>query len=103
MYVFKHVPCEPVAHIPPDRRLTSFTEVRQGLVDTPDHEAAVAEANRCFSCGVCNFCDRCVEHCPEGILARDGDGYRFDYDYCKGCGLCATQCPRGVNFMAELA
>jgi Pyruvate/2-oxoacid:ferredoxin oxidoreductase delta subunit len=43
-----------------------------------------------------------MTHCPEGILLRDGDGYRFDYDYCKGCGVCASQCPRGVIFMAEL-
>ena len=102
MHVFSHVPRERAAHIPPDERRTSFTEVRLGLVDEPGHEAAVAEAERCFSCGVCDFCDRCVTHCPEGILVRDGDGYRFDYDYCKGCGLCVSQCPRGVNFMAEL-
>jgi Pyruvate/2-oxoacid:ferredoxin oxidoreductase delta subunit len=101
-HVFSHVPRERVAHIPPEERRTSFTEVRLGLVDEPGHEAAVAEAERCFSCGVCNYCDRCVAHCPEGILVRDGDGYRFDYDYCKGCGLCVSQCPRGVNFMAEL-
>ena len=102
MHVFSHVPRERAAHIPPDERRASFTEVRLGLVDEPGHEAAVAEADRCFSCGVCDFCDRCVTHCPEAILVRDGDGYRFDYDYCKGCGLCVSQCPRGVNFMAEL-
>ena len=102
MHIFSHVPREKAAHVPPELRRTSFTEVRLGLIDEPGHDAAVAEANRCFSCGVCNFCDRCAEYCPEGILRRDGDGYRFDYDYCKGCGVCASQCPRGVNFMAEL-
>lgn len=83
-------------------RTTSFTEVRTGFRDEPGGQPAVLEAQRCFSCGVCNGCDRCVTHCPEGILRRDGDGYVFDYDYCKGCGLCASQCPRGVVYMAQL-
>jgi Pyruvate/2-oxoacid:ferredoxin oxidoreductase delta subunit len=77
-------------------------EVHVGLLDEPDHHAAALEAQRCFSCGVCNTCDRCVDHCPEGILMRDGSGYRFNYDYCKGCGICATECPRGVVIMSEL-
>lgn len=90
----------------PQFRKHNFTEVRHGFVLDPLHDGkendAVAEARRCFSCGVCNQCDRCLEHCPEGVLLRDGDGYRFDYDYCKGCGICSTQCPRGVIFMSEL-
>lgn len=88
--------------LPVSERRHSFTEVRLGLLDSPDHHPAVAEAGRCFSCGVCNNCDHCVSYCPEGIVVRDGDGYRFDYGYCKGCGICATQCPRGVIYMSEL-
>ena len=102
MHIFSHAPRERSAIIPPAERCHSFTEVRLGLIDDPGHQAALAEASRCFSCGVCNQCDRCVEYCPEGIVLREGDGYRFDYGYCKGCGICATQCPRSVVYMSEL-
>lgn len=102
MHVFAHTPREEVGMINPLDRRRSFTEVRVGYRDAPDYHPAVAEAQRCFSCGVCNSCDRCKQYCPEGVLLRDGDGYRFDYGYCKGCGVCATACPRGVIFMSEL-
>ncbi|MBI5864809.1 MAG: 4Fe-4S binding protein [Planctomycetes bacterium] len=99
MHVFEHVPQRHGAELPAATRTRSFVEVRRGYDGAQD---ATSEAARCFSCGVCNSCDRCVEHCPEGILRRDADGYHFDYDYCKGCGVCATECPRSVVFMAEL-
>jgi len=104
MHIFAHLPREKAAVVPPALRRTNFTEVRLGLVDEPGRDAAVAEAQRCFSCGVCNECDRCVSYCPEGVLLREqrGEGYRFDFDFCKGCGICAAQCPRGVIYMAEL-
>jgi len=102
MHIFEHAPRERPAMLRPEDRRTSFREVRLGFIDEPAHHAALLEAQRCFSCGVCNECDRCLTHCPEGILLRERDGYRFDYDYCKGCGVCSTQCPRGVIYMAEL-
>lgn len=103
MHVFSHVPQEPTLALPPAYRRRNFDEVRLGLIDAPGHMAAVVEAQRCFSCGVCNECDRCQNYCPEGVLVRDGEGgYRFDLEYCKGCGVCAMQCPRGVIYMAEL-
>jgi NADPH-dependent glutamate synthase beta subunit-like oxidoreductase/Pyruvate/2-oxoacid:ferredoxin oxidoreductase delta subunit len=102
MHVFKHVPGKHGEVTPPTTRRHSFVEVRRGLMDDLGEHPAVEEAQRCFSCGVCNSCDRCVSYCPEGILVRDSEGYRFDYDYCKGCGICASQCPRGVVYMAEI-
>lgn len=102
MHVFDHRPTEAVPMLDPHDRRRTFREVRIGFQDRPDHRPAVEEANRCFSCGVCNTCDQCLEYCPEGILLRDGTGYRFDYSYCKGCGVCATVCPRGVIYMSEL-
>ncbi|NOT02008.1 MAG: FAD-dependent oxidoreductase [Phycisphaerales bacterium] len=102
MHVFSHAPRRRGEVLPAAQRRRSFAEVHVGFNNGDGVSAAVAEARRCFSCGVCNQCDRCLEHCPEGILMRDGAGYRFDYDYCKGCGICATQCPRGVIYMAEL-
>ncbi|MEK6677512.1 MAG: 2-oxoacid:acceptor oxidoreductase family protein [Planctomycetota bacterium] len=101
-HVFPHAPAAHGMVLPPGERRRSFAEVRIGFSDGFEKTVARSEAQRCFSCGMCNECDRCMEHCPEGILVRDGKGYRFDYDYCKGCGLCAAQCPRGVIYMAEL-
>jgi 2-oxoacid:acceptor oxidoreductase gamma subunit (pyruvate/2-ketoisovalerate family) len=102
-HVFTHAPRERGVIVPAGMRQGSFTEVRLGLFDEPGHSAAVIEAGRCFSCGVCNECDRCLSYCPEGVMRFQGDGqYEFDYDYCKGCGICASQCPRGVVYMAEL-
>ncbi|MGD8451439.1 MAG: 2-oxoacid:acceptor oxidoreductase family protein [Phycisphaerae bacterium] len=103
MHVFTHVPREQATVLPPNVRRRSFSEVRLGLVDEPGHEAAVAEAERCFSCGVCNECDRCLTYCPEGVMLHEGmDRYTFNFDYCKGCGICASQCPRGVIYLREL-
>jgi Pyruvate/2-oxoacid:ferredoxin oxidoreductase delta subunit len=100
--LFPHAPREQPLAMPPFARRRTFDEVHLGLVDEPAHAAAAAEAQRCFSCGVCNYCDRCMTYCPEAALLPDGDGYRFDYDYCKGCGVCAAECPRGVIDMVEL-
>ena len=85
--------------LPAAERAETFAEVHRGL---QTDAAAIAEANRCFSCGVCNACDRCLTYCPEGILQRKGETLEFHYDYCKGCGLCAAECPRGGIVMSEL-
>ncbi|MFQ5591366.1 MAG: 2-oxoacid:acceptor oxidoreductase family protein [Phycisphaerae bacterium] len=102
MHLFTRSPRHRGVTVPALERRRTFTEVRQGYRDSPAYRPAQAEARRCFSCGVCNSCDRCVEFCPEGIVLRDGDGYRFDYGYCKGCGICSTQCPRGIIYMSQL-
>ena len=68
--------------------------------------AALAEAQRCLSCGNCLACDNCWTLCPDNAviktaeLAVDGSHYLFDLDYCKGCGLCAHECPTGYIQMA---
>ncbi len=102
MHLFSYAPREKGDTISTSLRRRTFTEVQRGLIDEPDRHPAALEARRCFSCGVCDACDRCATYCPEGIVIRDGDGYRFDYDYCKGCGICASQCPRSVIYMADL-
>ena len=102
MHLFSHSPQQHGVMLDAWSRRRTSMEVRQGFVDGPATHQALREARRCFSCGVCNSCDRCAVYCPEGVVLRDGDGYRFDYGYCKGCGICATQCPRGVIFMSQL-
>jgi len=101
---FDHQFREAVRTLSPAVRRRCFDEVHLGFEGGPNGAGAVAEAQRCLSCGVCNRCDRCMEYCPEGILRRsDGeDGYVFDLEYCKGCGVCMTACPRGAIYMAEL-
>jgi NADPH-dependent glutamate synthase beta subunit-like oxidoreductase len=94
--LFEHAPRHRGVALASQDRRHNFLEVHAGLTD------ASVEAQRCFSCGVCNTCDRCRDYCPDGILLRTGDDYRFDYDYCKGCGVCASECPRGVVVMAEI-
>ena len=101
---FEHLPREAVKTLNPETRRACFDEVHLGFEAGPHGAGAVAEAQRCLSCGVCNRCDRCLEYCPEGILRRsdDNDGYVFDLEYCKGCGVCMTACPRGAIYMTEL-
>ncbi len=103
MSMFARAPREEGVIVPPAVRRSSFTEARLGMIDQDGRRPAVTEAARCFSCGVCNECDRCEDYCPEGIVWRRSEReYEFNYDYCKGCGICASQCPRGVVFMTEL-
>ncbi|MCP4995608.1 MAG: FAD-dependent oxidoreductase, partial [Gammaproteobacteria bacterium] len=100
---FEHQAGEVVDTLNPASRQCSFDEVHLGFHAGPNGEGAVTEALRCLSCGVCNYCDRCLEYCPEGILCRDEkEGYVFDLEYCKGCGICKTACPRGAIYMTGL-
>jgi 2-oxoacid:acceptor oxidoreductase delta subunit (pyruvate/2-ketoisovalerate family) len=80
------------------RREVDFQEVNLGI----DLERAMAEANRCFNCGVCNDCELCLILCPDvAITRRDGGGFDIDLNYCKGCGVCAAECPRGAIVMTR--
>jgi NADPH-dependent glutamate synthase beta subunit-like oxidoreductase/Pyruvate/2-oxoacid:ferredoxin oxidoreductase delta subunit len=81
----------------PADRLVCDAEVQLGL----DIERALAETERCFSCGTCTHCDNCVNYCPDMAVRRAGDGYVVLTDYCKGCGLCVKECPTGSMKMLE--
>lgn len=41
-------------------------------------------------------CSRCLDHCPAGAIAPDGDFVRYDHQICAGCGSCASVCPTGA-------
>jgi len=77
--------------------MRSDAEVQLGL----EIEQALAESERCFSCGTCTHCDNCVVYCPDMAVIRAGDGYAVLTDFCKGCGLCVKECPTGSMKMQE--
>jgi Pyruvate/2-oxoacid:ferredoxin oxidoreductase delta subunit len=61
-------------------------------------EQALAEADRCMSCGVCNGCDNCYIVCPDVSVLRDArqnGHYSIRTHYCKGCLVCVQECPTG--------
>ncbi len=78
-------------------RLARDVEVQLGL----DLEQALAESERCFSCGTCIDCDNCVVYCPDMAVKRVVGGYTVLTDYCKGCGVCVKECPTGSMKMQE--
>ncbi|MBL7192222.1 FAD-dependent oxidoreductase [bacterium] len=76
-----------------DRRRDNFREVTGSY----DAAMALAEAQRCMSCGVCTSCDNCFIFCPDAAIdynLSENSKYTIDLDYCKGCGICAQECPR---------
>jgi NADPH-dependent glutamate synthase beta subunit-like oxidoreductase len=85
--------------LPAAQRLASGSEVQIGF----DLEQALAETERCFSCGTCIECDNCVHYCPDLAVRREVGGYVVLSDYCKGCGLCVKECPTGSMKMIEEA
>jgi NADPH-dependent glutamate synthase beta subunit-like oxidoreductase len=76
--------------IPAAEAVTGFKEIHAGFDSTLLHR----EAERCFSCGVCNYCDNCWVFCPDVAIKRLENEYEIDYDYCKGCLVCVIECPR---------
>ena len=83
--------------VPAAERQTNFDEVELAL---PGGEVN-AEAQRCFSCGNCTFCDNCYYYCPDMAIKRENGGYSVNDDYCKGCGLCVRECPTGAIIMRQ--
>jgi ferredoxin len=41
-------------------------------------------------------CHRCLDLCPTGAIAPDGDHVAIDAQVCAGCGQCAAACPTGA-------
>jgi len=81
-----------------DEVLGHFAERMNGLAE----DAAVAEANRCMSCGMCFECDNCVIFCPQDAVFRvkkdqatTGRYVDTDYTKCIGCHICSDVCPTG--------
>lgn len=94
---FMPAPRAEAPHLAPSTRIANFSEVKGAI----SREQAIAEAQRCFSCGVCNFCDNCRVFCPDVAISRMDGAYAINAEFCKGCGICAEECPRGVISLVE--
>jgi NADPH-dependent glutamate synthase beta subunit-like oxidoreductase len=92
---FRHAPRTEAPLAPATARRTSqVTEVTLAY----SREQALAEADRCMSCGVCNGCDNCYIVCPDVSVMRDArqnGRYSIRTHYCKGCLVCVQECPTG--------
>lgn len=49
--------------------------------------AYVIDKDTCIGCGAC------VDTCPCGAIAEDGDKFAINADECADCGACAGGCP----------
>jgi 2-oxoacid:acceptor oxidoreductase delta subunit (pyruvate/2-ketoisovalerate family) len=95
---FRREPWHHDRYLPPERTRRTFGEANHGL----PYEVALAEADRCFNCAVCNGCEVCLVFCPDVAISRGPDGRLvIDYEHCKGCGICAAECPRGAILMTR--
>ena len=93
---------DPAARIEPQKlpipiRIKKFKEIYR----TYSKQEVQTEADRCFSCGVCNHCDNCFVFCPDIAVLKKNGRYDYDYDYCKGCGVCLLECPRNAISLVE--
>jgi NADPH-dependent glutamate synthase beta subunit-like oxidoreductase/Pyruvate/2-oxoacid:ferredoxin oxidoreductase delta subunit len=85
----------------PDERLARpREEVDKGV----EFEDALAEAARCFSCGLCFGCERCWMYCQNNCVKKvatphQGHYYAIDTAICDGCKKCADECPCGFMEM----
>ncbi len=68
-------------------------------------EQALAESQRCMSCGLCFGCERCWMYCTPSCFTKvsepaPGTYYKIKLDTCDGCKKCADECPCGFLEMA---
>ncbi len=84
--------------LPPEQRLAQpAEEADRGIT----RQAALLEAERCFSCGKCFGCENCWMYCQNSGFVKVSDplaaGRYFDVNValCNGCEKCADVCPCG--------
>jgi NADPH-dependent glutamate synthase beta subunit-like oxidoreductase len=88
--------CHQAANLETDERLTKPLEE---FSPTLTEAEAVAEAQRCMSCGFCLDCGSCWSLCQDQAVVKPvtpGEPYRFKLEFCKGCSKCKENCPCGL-------
>jgi Pyruvate/2-oxoacid:ferredoxin oxidoreductase delta subunit len=63
-------------------------------------EQLLAEAKRCYSCGMCYDCERCFLYCQNSAFEKlqspsPGHYYKLKLEACNGCKKCFNMCPCG--------
>jgi len=61
-------------------------------------DAAIAETQRCMSCGYCFDCEKCWMYCQDQAIEKPmqkGVLYGWKLENCTGCSKCADICPCG--------
>jgi NADPH-dependent glutamate synthase beta subunit-like oxidoreductase len=82
---------------PEERLAKPMDEMDLGLTE----EQALAEAARCFSCGMCFGCENCWMYCQTNCFKKIKDlepgnfFYKIDLSKCDGCKKCSEECPCG--------
>ncbi len=94
---FEHSNRTQMPRISVEDAVGGYNEINSGFGPDELHR----EADRCFSCGVCNFCDNCWVFCPDVAIHRGEEEYEIEYDYCKGCLVCVHECPRNALSVRE--
>jgi len=84
-----------------ERLANPHAEIDLGLTQ----EQTVAEAQRCFSCGLCFGCERCWMYCTPSCFSKVGQPevgtyFKIKLDTCDGCKKCVDECPCGFLDMA---
>jgi heterodisulfide reductase subunit A-like polyferredoxin len=65
-YATERKPRRSMPELPAEQRIKSFDEVELGF----DEQAALAEADRCLSCGVCSECKQCETVCKAEAIVH---------------------------------
>ena len=88
--------CAPIRAIPPpccapcSRRAISPAPSTSRATSPSPRICARIRARRIVGC------HRCLDLCPAGAIAPDGDHVAIDAKICAGCGQCAAACPTGA-------
>lgn len=112
-------PCDLVLDLTGGTPLVPAPEKRDGYFRAdPSHPAAVAQvmfeisdyvgtfekpAYVSYDAEICAHsrsrkigCTNCLDACPAGALASDGERILVDHGVCGGCGSCSASCPTGA-------
>ena len=81
---------------PAERLANPNAEIDLGITK----DQTVAEAQRCFSCGLCFGCERCWMYCTPSCFTKVGEPkvgtyFKIKLDTCDGCKKCVDECPCG--------
>jgi len=91
---FTKSPRQVMATLSPEERKSKSDETNLGY----NKDQAIAEAERCFHCGVCTLCEICYISCPTLAISLDPDKFALTINkkVCNSCGVCVYECPRNA-------